>query len=231
VGKPREVPVEGAVTALLPKRGAADRVAVYLEGKRAFEVGASVVAAFSLSVGDRISATERERLLGADAPFRARETALRVLTARDRSRQEVRLRLRRAEFAPELVEETIAWLVDRGYVDDSRFASLYAAEKARGGWGKHRIASELARKGVSRNVIGEVLEELSSGDDQAGAGVGPLVELARRRFGSQLATDPSGAARRVAGFLGRRGYDWDTIRSVLRELQALLPGEGESQAP
>lgn len=221
-----EPPLEGAITALTAKRGGAERVVVYLDGRRAFVVAAAVVATAGLQVGQRLTAGDRERLLEQDAPYRGREKALRLLTLRDYSGQEIRLRLRQ-EFAPDIVEEVVAWLLERSYLSDSRFAASYAASKARAGWGERRIAAELARKGVSRRVADEALGQLESVEDEAAKGLKRVVELARRRFGPQLASDPQGAARRLAGFLGRRGYDWDTINSVLRELRADFETEND----
>ena len=47
-----------------------------------------------------------------------------------------------------------------------------------------------------------------------------MLALVRRRFGRQFAVDPDGAERRLAGFLVRRGYDWETIGRVVREAAA-----------
>ncbi len=219
-----EPPVAGAITALTARQAGSERVAVYLGGKRAFDLATAVVTTAGLRVGDRLEPGDRERLLEQDAPYRGREKALRLLAARDYSSQEMRVRLRQA-FGPETVEEVLAWLLERDYLSDSRFAAAYAATKARAGWGERRIAAELARKGVPRRVAGEALDQLASVEDEAAQGIQRIVDLARRRFGPQLERDPQGAARRLAGFLGRRGYDWDVINSVLRELRADSNGE------
>ena len=49
--------------------------------------------------------------------------------------------------------------------------------------------------------------------------------LVRRRFGAQFATDADAAERRLTGYLARRGYDWETIARVSRELRAEAGGE------
>jgi regulatory protein len=207
---------------MVSRRTATDRLVVYVDGVRAFEVAALVAEAERLRAGDRLTAEDVEGLIKKDAPYRAREIALRLLALRDRSRQEIEGRLSKAGFAPEVIGATTKWLQDLGYVDDRRFASRYVAERLRGGWGRQRIVSELIRLGVERQLVRETIDETvskaSDGANDSG-GDDAVLELARRRFGREFASDPQKAARRLAGFLARRGFDWDSIGRVTRILQ------------
>jgi len=220
---PAERQVEGVITGLVAKQGRSQRVAVQVDGRRAFDLAELVVEGAGLHVGDRLTRDDHERLVALDLPYRARERALRFLALRDRSCQELRFRLQQAGFPVDVADETVAWLVDLGYLNDARFAASYVAEKARGGWGDRRIAAELAQKGVGRKVVDEALSKETTDPDEAAQGVEGLVALVRRRFAAQLSRDPEGATRRLAGFLGRRGYDWDTIHAVIRKLQQEAP--------
>ena len=154
-----EPPVGGTITSLVAKRGATDRLVVYLDGARAFELAVPIADAEPLRARDHLDAREVQRLIEKDAPYRARERALKFIAVRDRSCHEVESRLSRAGFDAEVVAGAIAWLRDLGYVDDQRFAAHYVAEKLRGGWGDRRIASELGRLGVDRHVVTEALQE------------------------------------------------------------------------
>ena len=212
---------DGAITALVVRRGQADRIGVHLEGRIAFHLSAVVVDRAGLRAGDPLSADRQRELLEEDEPYRARERALRFLGVRDRSQREVDTRLRQVGFLPEVIGETVVWLKSLDYLNDRRFAAAYASEKQRIGWGSRRIRAELAGKGVDRSVIDEVVE-IQDGAGSAGAmeGAGALEQTVRRRFSSQFATDPQAAERRLAGFLARRGYDWDTIGRMARTLRA-----------
>lgn len=215
-------PSGGTVTALASKRGASDRVVVYLDGVRAFDVAALVADACRLRTGDRLTAQDVEQLLEKDAPYRAREAALRLVSFRDRSRHELESRLADAGYSPEAVTAAVTWMQDLGYLDDLKFASHYAAERLRGGWGERWIAAELTRLGVDREVVKQVLAEAASEALAAGGealGADRVVELARRRFGRAFVEDPQAAARRLAAFLARRGFGWDRISEITRLLQ------------
>jgi regulatory protein len=206
----------------MAKRGASDRFVVYLDGVRAFEVAAAVVDEEAVRANARLTAEDIHRLVEKDVPYRAREMALKLIAVRDRSRHDIESRLLKAGFGEESVTGVLTWLRGLGYVDDLRFARHYGIEKLRGGWGERRIAAELARLGVERDLIKQALEEAESvlsGEGTGTSSADRVVEAVRRRFGRDFAVDPRGAARRLAGFLGRRGYDWETIDLVTRRLQ------------
>ena len=217
---------DGGVTALVLRRGRAERVAVHLDGLRAFDLSSLVADGAGLRAGEPLTAERQQELLHQDAPYRARERALRLLGLRDRSRREIGMRLRQAGFEPGVIDETVEWLAGLGYLDDRRFAGAYAAEKQRSGWGSRRIRAELAAKGVERSVVDEAV----AAREDAGSGASEeadtaLEDVVRRRFGGQFAADPEGAERRLAGFLARRGYDWDTIGRMTRVLRAAAASE------
>jgi len=116
------------------------------------------------------------------------------------------------------VVDALVWLGGLGYVDDRRFAERYAGEKLKHGWGERRVRAELLRKGVDRRTVEEALGAEACGPDGTRQDLEAVTALARKRFARQFATDPEAAGRRLAGFLSRRGYDWDAIRDVARVL-------------
>lgn len=209
---------DGVISGLVAKRGGSGRVAVYLEGKAAFDVAAVLAERAALRVGDLLVVEDQERLMEEDAPYQAREKALRLLGVRERSRREVELCLQRAGFPGSVVSDALTWLEGLSYVDDRRFVERYAGEKLKHGWGERRVRAELLRKGVDRRIIDEGLSATECVTGAAGGDLGAVTALARRRFGKQFAVDPEAAARRLAGFLARRGYDWDAVHTVARVL-------------
>jgi regulatory protein len=212
---------DGVVTALVARRGQAERVAVHLDGRRAFDLSSMVADRAGLRVDDLLTAQQQQELVDQDAPYRARELALRLLGLRDRSRREIAMRLRQAGFEPGVADQTVEWLARLGYLDDGRFAAAYVAEKQRGGWGPRRIRAELAGKGVERSAVDQAVAALEdSGSGASAERDAALEDVVRRRFGGQFAADPEGVERRLAGFLARRGYDWDTIGRMTRMLRA-----------
>ncbi len=210
----------GRITAIEPQQRREGRVSVFLNGEFAIGLSEEVAASLGLRVGQAVSAERLAEMERAETRARAREDAYRLLSYRDRSEKEVRDRLARREYAEEVIEETLAHLRENGYLDDARFAERWVA--ARGGTrGRRALAFELRQKGVGDAPVREALAEAASDDAQRAA----AREAALRRVGPRPADTSPQAKTRLAAFLQRRGFDWDTIRPVLNELFG--PGAGE----
>lgn len=107
------------------------------------------------------------------------------------------------------VEEIMASLLDDGYVDDLRYASAFARDKASiQGWGEVKIRYMLASKGVTRDVIDAALAEVD--DDKASE---RLVKLMDNKYKS-LKGDPQCKLKLLRFGLGR-GYSYDELNHVI----------------
>src|SRR3569832_1085784 len=86
--------------------------------------------------------------------------ALRFLEARQRSTVEVRTRLNRAGYRPDLVEGCITRLTELGMLDDEAFAKAWVESRDRARpRGERALQRELHMKGIDREVIAGTLEE------------------------------------------------------------------------
>ncbi len=137
--------------------------------------------------------------------------ALKVLSRRDHSESELRRKLSVKGFAPETVDEIITRLADAGYLNDRRFARLWAESAIRNGRGYgFRLRMELARRGIDEEIISDTVAGLAEEYDE----IETLTELLERKFPD---FDPRRAddrrKRRVVGYFQRRGY---TLAAILR---------------
>jgi len=144
---------------------------------------------------------------------RAKNTAYRYLTIRPRSRVEVERKLQDREFPPDIVSSVIDHLIKLGYLNDEQFARQWAASRVRSrGFGRRRLEQELRSKGVSRDTIKETLGALFEDGSEA--------EVARKEADKKLRTltrfEPGVRRRRLAGFLERKGFSSEIIRTILR---------------
>lgn len=221
---------EGAITAIEPVKGRAGRVAVYVNGAIWAELDAELVAQAGLVVGEKVTTSQLGAIIAQDVSRRAREKAVRLLETRERSCWEVQTRLQQAGFSPPVIAETLDWLQSLGYLDDARFARRYALEKYKRGYGISRIRGELGRRGISSELSDQILNELMAeerapGKESPGECPEPLMQEVKRRFGRAFAQDKGKTTRRIAGFLLRRGHDWDMVHSVIRLLEKTVGSE------
>ena len=109
-------------------------------------------------------------------------------------------------------EEVVATLVRERYVDDLRFASAYARDKASiSGWGVTKIRYMLASKGIQSEIISQALEDIDSGRAQV-----RLDKLMENKFRT-LKEDPQCRLKLLRFGLGR-GYGYEEVALVVDTL-------------
>lgn len=142
----------------------------------------------------------------------AREAALRLLAVRERSSADLRTRLRQKGYSAEAVTRVVSRLVETGLQDDSRYAESYA-EAARGrGVASRRVGLELRARGVE--IDAAVAASTSRPEDEAAR----ARALAVRRASSLAGLPPEVRARRLSGFLARRGYPSDLVQAIVSDV-------------
>lgn len=118
--------------------------------------------------------------------------ALRLLAARAYPEAALRQKLSR-KAAPEVVEATLQRIKQRGYLDDHSYAEGYVRLYA-GKWGANKLRRTLLAKGVSQEIIDQVLLAQSDPVEEA-------VALLLRYRSRHKEEKP-----RAVRFLVNRGY-------------------------
>lgn len=208
--QPERAPaVGGTITRIAPQRDAG-RVSIFLDGRFTLGLGATIAEERGLRVGQLLGAADVAALREREELGRAVDKALAFLTSRPRSIREVRDRLKEKEIPPDTIDAVVARLEGWGYVGDEGFARYWVENRsANQPRGKRLLRQELWRKGVERETVEQVLDELTV--DEAAAALG----LARKRLGQLRGYDEQTQRRRLAAFLQRRGYDWPTVKQAL----------------
>lgn len=194
------------------------RYLVEVDGQPVGTVSADIIGAEKLFVGAVLGEVQLGALQEAAADVTTYDRALSLLAFRSRSARELRRRLVQKGEVAERVDRTIERLTTAGLLDDAEYARQVARSKLLGqGASKRRLAQELFRRGVARQVaddaIGDVIEDESVDEETVVKG------LVRKKLRSLSDEDPVAQRRRLYGFLARRGYSSDVIR---RALQAVL---------
>ena len=137
-----------------------------------------------------------------------RERALRHLARRDHSRAELARKLA-AHGDADQIDAVIERMGELGLQSDTRYAEAFVRGKA-GRFGASRLRSELARRGIDRDLIDEAI---------AGECVESEAERARAVLRGRFTEPPADAREwaRQARFLQTRGFAPDLIRKLLKE--------------
>jgi regulatory protein len=194
------------ITGVRERRG---RARIFVDGEFWAEIDAGVAAERGLREGLALGLEELDEARIAGERALAMSRALNYLGYRARSEKEVRDRLRRYGHGEETARGVIGRLEELGYLDDEDFARLVARQKARR-YGPRRISAELRRSGVGAELAAEVVDEEFAARSE--------LEEARSVAAQRYNRGGSDAeARRVYGFLVRRGYSSEVCAEVARE--------------
>ena len=186
----------------------------------------------------------RERRAAVDDPAVVLDAAARLLEVRPRSTAEVRRRLSTAGYRPELVDATIARLVELGYLDDAAFARAWVESRDRARpRGEIALRRELRLKGVEPDAIEAGLagrlaegrgEDAPADPEHDGARSARAADeraaerlLARHARALARVADPRQRRQRAYGLLARNGFDPDTCRA----LSASVAGPSDEPEP
>lgn len=154
----------------------------------------------------------------AEAVKQALQFILRSTRDRPQTEAEIRAKLAGRDTDAEATEAAVGEARRLGALDDPAFARAWVQDRGvRRGFGHPRLREELERRGVPAAVVDEALAALDGRDDLAVA-----TELAKRRAQQLPASlTPEAAARRLTGYLERRGYAAALARRVAIEVSGL----------
>ncbi len=203
----------GTITGLVAQQRNKERVNVYIDGSFAF--GLALIEALRLRKGQSLSDDEIRRLKSLDEAEVAHERALKYLSTRPRSVDEVRRNLAQKGVSEATAEIVIARLLDARLLDDQAFARAWVEDRERFEPRSARaLRAELRRKGVGDDDIAPALESLDEDDAAYRAGL-PVA----RRYAQG---DSQAFLKKVGDFLLRRGFSFGVARDVTRRLWAEL---------
>ena len=155
-----------------------NRANIFINNQYSFSLDVSQVVDFKLKVGLELSVDELAELKKASEFGRLYQRALEKALTRPHSEREirdylfrklknsssdtlkaVRPSLRSSEEFSEFSEEILQRLITKGYVDDRKFAEFWVENRfVKKGVSRKRLSMELMKKGISRDIIDEVLD-------------------------------------------------------------------------
>ena len=199
------------ITKIEPQRNE-ERVNIYLDGEFAFGLMKEIQYKYGLTEDMNIDREYIDKVLMAEEQSKANNYALKFLAYRQRSKKEIIDKLAEKGFEDKFIENTLVYLKSYDLVDDLEFAKSFAKDKINlNKQGPQKIKYELYKKGISKEIIEKVLDEDDNEYNRA-------LELAKKKLPSYKNDDRNAIYRKLGGFLQRRGYSYECVSKVLKEL-------------
>ena len=210
-----------------------ERVNVYVNEKYAFSLDIAQVVELKIKVGRVVTAEELAEFRRASEFGKLYQRALEWTLIRPRSVRETRdylLRklktsssgrssrpsLRGSSLGPrrdcgfpsedvfEFSQKIVGRLLEKGYLDDRRFAEWYVENRfVKKGVSQKRLRMELVKKGIDKEIIDEVLDGRNDEEE-----LRKMVQRKRAKY-----DDP----QKLMAYLSRQGFSYDLVRKVIEE--------------
>ena len=187
--------------------------ALYIDGEYAVSVDTVTLVSSGFRTGSEITDEELYELINASKVSRAKEKALYLIECSARSRREIE-DTRVPLFGEEASDKAIERLEQLGLIDDEAFAVEYARQLFEN---KHypgkRVAFELMKKGIDRELIDEITEELEPDPAEQ------IEKLLRTKYSRNM-NDEKGRQRAING-LRAMGFSWYDIKDAMNSYEEL----------
>lgn len=199
------------ITRIEPQNNS-ERVNVYIDGEFAFGLMREILYKYGLSEDMEVDREFIDEVLLEEEWLKAKDKALKFLSYRQRSQKEIEDKLKKEGFNDEIIEKTVDFLKSYNLIDDIAFAKNFMMDKSNiNKYGPERIRYELYMRGISKDIIDEVLE--GYGDEYSIA-----LDLAKKKIKSYKGNDRNAIYRKLGCFLQSRGFSYECISRILREL-------------
>jgi regulatory protein len=209
--------MDRTITAIIVQKRNSNRVNISLDGE--FSFGLDRLVAAWLKVGQQLSEEKIETLRHADSIEAAFIRATRLLSYRPRSEMEIRNRLVKAEIDEAIIENVINRLRENNLLNDEGFSKEWVENRSTFRPRSRRMLQmELKQKGIEREIINKTLDDVK--DDLTLA-----FQAARKQAHRWTGLDESEFRKKMIGFLGRRGFSYNTIAAVCPQIWSEMQTE------
>ncbi|MCH4191781.1 MAG: recombination regulator RecX [Butyrivibrio sp.] len=188
------------------------RSRVYLDGEYAFLLYRGELRDYHIEQGTELSEDVYGEIMHEVLPKRAKLRAMHLLQKQDYTERKLREKLNDGCYPESCIDEAVEYVKSFHYIDDRRYATDYV-QYYMDLRSRNRIETDLMKKGISRELIQEILtERYEEADPQIE--VKQVQELLRKKH-----YDPENCElkekQKLMAFLYRRGFSQDVIHRAL----------------
>ncbi len=170
---------------------------------------------FHMAEGRELTQETYESLVEQVLKPRARERVLKALQVSDKTRWELISLLSREGYPEEVREDAVSMAEKYRYVDDRAFGERYVEGRGQRK-SRKRLISDMQKRGFDQELVKELLaahpvdEERQIRDILEKKGICPEQIRDKKEWG------------RVAGMLARKGYSYEAVSRVFRNMEAFF---------
>lgn len=192
-----------------------DRVSIYVEDQFVLACHKELIYKKGLKKDQEIDVELLKEIAQEDDYFKAKDTAFKFLEKNMKTENQLRDKLLEKEFEPFTIDLVVVLLKEYKLLDDHRYTQQFLAEKLRSR-GLKKVTFELHQKGITKEVLQEVLDTMDTGSIEEES----CFKVAEKKYREiqRKEVDRYKQKNKLYTFLAGKGYDYETINSVIRRV-------------
>lgn len=150
----------------------------------------------------------------AKSPEQALTALMRLAARSEKSSGDAMRLMRNWEVEPSARQGVLQKLIDSKFIDDRRYAEAFVRDKMRfSGWGAFKLRAALHNKGISKDIIDEVLSTLDCTNMSE-----RLRERLERKMRSLKFSSRYDLKSKLMRYGASLGYDFESVTEVVDSL-------------
>ena len=192
------------ITKIEPQKKKKDRYSVYAGEQFLIGVSQDTLIKYNLHSGKKLDAEDINKIKSAESERKLRDQAYRFLSRRAHSCKELSDKLATKEYPKSAIITIIDEFVSKGYLDDTEFSKIFINEEIKlKKSGPLLIKSKLIKKGISREIIDDLLSSLYNENMQ----IENCAYLVSKKYNQVNRAQKEAAIN----YLRNKGYHWEQI--------------------
>ena len=182
------------------------KVKVCLDNRTDFQLYKREIDKYSITLGEELS--NYDEILSEVLIPRAKKRAMHLLEKMDRTKADIRSKLRRNGYPDEAINAAIEYIESYNYLNDERYAYMYVRNYCNSR-SRNRIMQDLYRKGVDKDTINDAIESEYSVDEEE------LIKMYIIKRGYDVDNASMKDRDKMFRFLFSKGFPLDEIQRLI----------------
>lgn len=194
-----------------------EKATVFFDNGEKLILHKDVLYQSGLRKGDEVSSDRFSSLNHQETFYLIKQKAFRLLQRRIHTSRELYTKLRQKFTDDLLIKNCLTELQQKGFINDREFALAFISEKQKSKkWSKAKLKSELIKRGVSNEIISEVLNQTFDTEKE----IESAKELAEKKLSQIIKkeNDKRKVFQKIMMYLQSKGYDYEMSSEVVRKI-------------
>lgn len=190
-----------------------NKVQVTFSDSTVLKLSSDVYKKYPVSIGEQLEENFLDLLKRENEYFEVKKSALRFLSIRNHSSQELYKKLSKKKFSDQIIKKVIDELLSIGYLNDKKFAEQYLSELIGKLFGPLKIKNEMLKRGISKEIVDDVLNEYFNNDDMQKEVIEKI--LSKNKFSKRISN--RNELQKIYNYLVSRGFQARIVMDAMKE--------------